>query len=155
MTTWVFLASPTATPEHVHTRDELIHREGFGQIIIRAAIQPAQTALHIAMRGQHDHAGRRLRLPQPRQNGETIHRRQIHIQHDQVWPAVQRHFERLLAIVAHLRRVTAARQGPRDVAGEIRFIFYNKYLHGNVSADSTVSALRVESQIRNRIVTDW
>lgn len=43
---------------------------------------------------------------------------------------IQRGIERLFPIMTHIGCMTATRQSTRDVAGEVRFVFDYKYLHG-------------------------
>jgi hypothetical protein len=111
------------------TRNQFLHREWLGQIIIRAKLQTSDTILQLAAGREHQNAARNVARPQAAQDFEPVHSWQPNIEYNQIKRRFRGVAQGGLSIVGHDRVVAGLNQSCRDLSRQSNFIFNNQSAH--------------------------
>ena len=109
----------------LHTAAELPHREGLGDVVVRAQLETEDLVQLLGLRREHDDRDRALR-PEPSADVVPVDLRQHHVEHDQVELTLAEAVERLLARAGGDHVVPVLAQGIREERLDRPFIVDQK-----------------------------
>ncbi len=108
--------------------EPLVEVEGLRQIIVRAAVQPADAVARIGARGE-DEDGRGFRPAQAPQDLEAVHHRQHEIEHDGIVRRALRFAQTGLAILGDIDGADLFAQRFGEGAEEVWLVFDDEDAH--------------------------
>ena len=133
--------------ERAHPGHQLLHVEGFDQIVVGPGVEPLHHVPFGAAGREDEHRGPASRRAQPAADLETMQPRQVEIQDDAVLLVGQPALQPLGAVETYRGGVVLQFQVAPDVVGQSTVVFDDEDLH---------SASRPFSQARRHsIVADW
>jgi hypothetical protein len=112
-----------AAAERLDAGDELVHREGFCEVIVGAGLESFDAVFDLAPGGEDEHAGGRTALTQAGENREAVERGQVEVEHDEVVRLFEGGAQAERAVGLRGDPVTAAGERTSDVTGELGFVF--------------------------------
>ena len=118
---WRAILKPPPT-ERADVRSQLIHAEGFREVVVRSVIETLDPVLDVVERCQHEDRRRTTLGSQGRTDSEAIETRENHIEDDEVVRVRVGPDEGSATIADRVGRVTIRRQRRLQGTGDGRFI---------------------------------
>ncbi len=118
-----------APEQRADSREQFRIREGFGQVVVGAELEPLDLVGNRVASGEQQHR-RRLALPKAAQHFEPVDDRQHHVEDQQVEVLFERHEQAVLAVAGDRDAITGLGQSPLQVGPHFFFVFDNQDAHG-------------------------
>ena len=118
-----------AAAEGFDARDEFLHREGFGEVVVGAGFEAFDAVADFAAGGEDEDARGAGGGAEAGEDGEAVERGQAEVEDDEIGRRGERGAEALGAVGAGLGGVIAAHQRADDVTGEPEFVFDDEDAH--------------------------
>lgn len=102
---------------------QLVHLEGFRQVVVSAGVQPRHALAGFAPGGQQDHRRPVPARAQRAEHREPVHRRQVDVEHQQVRSVAGHEIRAFEPVVEHVHRVAPVPEPVGDAVGELHVVF--------------------------------
>ena len=119
----------SAAQKRVQPGDEFLDVEGFGEIIVRAEVQPVQPLVERAARGKEDHRHGRMPVPQIAQDAQAVAPGQHDVQHDRVVAPRAGQGETVVPVVAEIHHEALRFEPFPQEGAEFLVVFHDQNLH--------------------------
>ena len=116
--------------DRLDPQEELLGAEGFGEVVVSAGLQPTDTVVGLAFRGEHEHrnvvgTGVSLHFLE---DGVAIQTGEHEVENHEVRLAVEDHFQAFTAIMNHFYAVSSALEVEGNQGRDVHFVFDDQNL---------------------------
>jgi hypothetical protein len=116
--------------ERIDTREELLHFEGLGQVVVGSGPKPRDPIVELATRGQHEHGHRWLTSRQSGAKVQSISVRQHPIEDDDVERSLRKLELGASERAAHDRPMPFFAKHAPEKLSKLRIVFDDEEIHG-------------------------
>jgi hypothetical protein len=130
----LFAAAHRRSPRQgADARAELLHRERLDQVVVAAALQPFHAVADRAHRGEKQHRGLHLALPQRGDQRQPVEAGQHTIDHQHVERFAPRPFQANVSRLGHVHVEAGGRQAIAHIVGSLKIVFHDEDAHGDTT----------------------
>ncbi|MDT4875979.1 hypothetical protein FQZ97_1113900 [compost metagenome] len=112
-----------------HARQQLVHREGLGQVVVGAAVQAQHALGHVGHGGEHEHGAGDVVLRQERDEREAVAVGQPAVEHDHVVGRAERGLLGRAQRARHIDHRLVLAQRRRERLRQVGFVFDKQDSH--------------------------
>ena len=125
------LGHGVAALQRVQPRHDLGEREGLGQVVVGAEVEPLDARADVGRRGEHQDPRRALGAHELAADLVAVDVGQVAVQHDHVVVDDGRALERLIAVERDVDGESVAAKAARERLGEPGLVFGDEDAHGH------------------------